>query len=49
MRPLLKRIQAGEVDPSVVITHRMPLEDIAEGYKIFAKKEDRCEKVVLTT
>jgi threonine dehydrogenase-like Zn-dependent dehydrogenase len=47
MRPLLDRIQNGEIDPSVVITHRLPLADAAHGYKIFLHKEDRCEKVVL--
>ena len=29
MRPLLDRIQNGEIDPSVVITHRLPLADAA--------------------
>jgi threonine dehydrogenase-like Zn-dependent dehydrogenase len=48
MRPLLERIQKGEIDPSFVITHRMDLEDAPEGYKIFKDKEDECIKVVLT-
>ena len=48
MRPLLKRIEKGEIDPTMVITHRMSLDDAALGYDIFLKKEDRCEKVVLT-
>jgi threonine dehydrogenase-like Zn-dependent dehydrogenase len=47
MRPLLKRIQAGEIDPSFVITHRMRLADAARGYQMFAEKEDDCMKVVL--
>jgi threonine dehydrogenase-like Zn-dependent dehydrogenase len=47
MRPLLERIQRGEIDPSFVITHRMPLEQAAHGYDIFLNKEDGCEKVVL--
>jgi threonine dehydrogenase-like Zn-dependent dehydrogenase len=47
MRPLLERIQRGEIDPSFVITHRMPLEQAAHGYDIFLNKEDACEKVVL--
>ena len=47
MRPLLERIQKGEIDPSAVITHRMPLADAAKGYDIFVNKEDNCEKVVL--
>ena len=45
MRPLLERIQNGEIDPTMVITHRMPLADAAKGYDIFLNKEDGCEKV----
>lgn len=48
MRPLLERIQKGEIDPSFVITHRLRLQDVAQGYEMFLKKEDNCEKVVLT-
>jgi threonine dehydrogenase-like Zn-dependent dehydrogenase len=47
MRPLLERIQKGEIDPSFVITHRMRLEDAAEGFAMFLKKENDCIKVVL--
>ena len=48
MQPLLERIQRGEIDPSFVITHRMPLEDAPKGYDMFLKKQDECVKVVLT-
>jgi threonine dehydrogenase-like Zn-dependent dehydrogenase len=48
MRPLLERIQNGEIDPSFVITHRLSLEDAPRGYAMFRDKEDNCEKVVLT-
>jgi threonine dehydrogenase-like Zn-dependent dehydrogenase len=44
---LLKRIEAGEIDPSFVVTHRMALDDAPEGYKIFRDKEDKCIKIVL--
>ncbi|APR78600.1 Threonine dehydrogenase [Minicystis rosea] len=47
MRPLLERIQKGEIDPSFVITHRMKLEDAPRGYDLFVNKLDGCEKVVL--
>lgn len=47
MRPLLRRIQNGEIDPSFVITHRLNLSDAASGYAMFAKKQDECMKVVL--
>ena len=48
MRPLLERVQRGEIDPSFVITHRMRLDDVARGYDMFLHKQDGCEKVVLT-
>ncbi len=47
MGPLLKRIEAGEIDPSFVITHRVPLADAPEMYKTFRDKKDGCIKVVL--
>jgi threonine dehydrogenase-like Zn-dependent dehydrogenase len=48
MRPLLDRIQNGEIDPSFVITHHLPLNQAAKGYDMFLNKEDGCEKVVLS-
>jgi threonine dehydrogenase-like Zn-dependent dehydrogenase len=47
MKPLLKLIEDGKIDPTFVITHRMPLEDAPKGYEMFLNKEDGCEKVVL--
>jgi threonine dehydrogenase-like Zn-dependent dehydrogenase len=47
LRPLLERIQRGEIDPSYVITHRLSLEDAAKGYATFKHKDDGCIKVVL--
>jgi threonine dehydrogenase-like Zn-dependent dehydrogenase len=47
MRPLLQHIQNGDIDPSFVITHHMPLEDAPKGFDMFVKKLDGCEKVVL--
>jgi threonine dehydrogenase-like Zn-dependent dehydrogenase len=47
MRPLLERIQKGEIDPSFVITHHMRLEDAPEGFAIFKEKQDDCIKIVL--
>ena len=47
MRPLLSRIEKGEIDPTMVITHRLPLSEAPRGYDIFLKKEENCEKVVL--
>jgi len=45
--PLLERIQRGDIDPTFIITHTMPLSQAPEGYRMFNNKEDHCEKVVL--
>jgi threonine dehydrogenase-like Zn-dependent dehydrogenase len=47
MRPLLERIEKGEIDPSKLITHRLGLDDAPWGYQAFRDKEDNCIKVVL--
>ncbi len=47
LRPLLDRIEKGEIDPSFVITHRMSLDEAPKGYRIFNDKLDDCMKVVL--
>jgi threonine dehydrogenase-like Zn-dependent dehydrogenase len=47
LRPLLRHIEEGDIDPSFVITHRMRLQDAAQGYEIFKNKKDQCIKVVL--
>ena len=45
--PLLQRIVDGDIDPSFVITHEVPLERGPEMYNTFRDKEDGCIKVVL--
>jgi threonine dehydrogenase-like Zn-dependent dehydrogenase len=47
MRPLLERIERGEIDPSFVITHSLRLQEAAQGYELFLQKQDECVKVVL--
>jgi threonine dehydrogenase-like Zn-dependent dehydrogenase len=47
LRPLLELISKGAIDPSTIITHRLPLSEGPRAYEIFAKKEDKCIKVVL--
>ncbi|WP_434624531.1 hypothetical protein [Azospirillum sp. B2RO_4] len=44
---LLNRIQEGQIDPSFVITHTVPLDQGPEMYKTFREKRDGCIKVVL--
>jgi threonine dehydrogenase-like Zn-dependent dehydrogenase len=48
MKPLLERIERGDIDPSFVITHHMKLDEAAKGYDMFVHKDDECVKVVLT-
>jgi len=47
MPKLLERIEKGEIDPSIVITHRASLEQGPELYKTFRDKKDGCIKVLL--
>jgi threonine dehydrogenase-like Zn-dependent dehydrogenase len=47
LHTLLKHIQNKDIDPSFVITHRLPLEQAPYGYEIFKHKKDNCIKVVL--
>lgn len=44
---LLKYVVEGQVTLDDIITHRLPLSDVARGYKIFKEKEEDCVKVVL--
>ena len=47
MRPLLERVQRGEIDPSFIITHEVPLANADEAYELFNRKDNGCIKVVL--
>jgi threonine dehydrogenase-like Zn-dependent dehydrogenase len=46
MRPLLERIQKGEIDPSFVISHRMTLNQAPQAYEMFNQR-GACTKVVM--
>ena len=48
MRPLLERIEKGDIDPSFVVTHRLGLDQVSDGYETFKHKQDECVKVVLS-
>src|SRR5947209_3937069 len=45
LRPLLDRIEMGQIDPSFVITHRLPIDEAAEAYKLSRDNNDVCIKV----
>lgn len=44
---LLDYVKQGKVQLDDIITHRLPLSEVAHAYSIFKKKEDGCVKVVL--
>jgi threonine dehydrogenase-like Zn-dependent dehydrogenase len=44
---LIEHVQNGVIDPKELITHRMPLEEISQAYRIFIDKLDECIKPVL--
>lgn len=46
-KPLMQRIKNEQIDPSAIITHRLPLSEAPAGYKSFRDKKDGCVKVVL--
>jgi threonine dehydrogenase-like Zn-dependent dehydrogenase len=44
---LIEHVRAGRLDPKALITHRIPLEEVADAYHIFSSKLDNCIKPVL--
>jgi threonine dehydrogenase-like Zn-dependent dehydrogenase len=44
---LYDHIKNGDIDPSFVVTHRLPLGEASNGYETFKHKQDECVKVVL--
>ena len=47
MKPLLAKIEAGDIDPSFIITHRVSIDEVPDAYAMFRNKEDECVKVVV--
>ena len=48
LKPLMDKIEQGQIDPSFVITHRIKLADAPKAYETFREKHDSCIKVVMT-
>lgn len=44
---LIEHVQNGIIEPKSLITHRLPLEEVATGYRMFSEKLDNCIKPVL--
>ena len=47
MRRLLSLVQSGRFDPAPLLTHTFPLDDIAEGYRLFGQRLDKVVKVAI--
>lgn len=45
---LLEHIENGDLNPEVIITHKMPLEKASEAYRMFDQREQDCRKIILT-
>jgi threonine dehydrogenase-like Zn-dependent dehydrogenase len=44
---LIEHVQSGVLNPKAMITHRVPLEEVSDAYRIFSAKLDDCIKPVL--
>ena len=44
---LIKHVQDGIINPKAIVTHRVPLEEVADAYHIFSRKLDNCIKPIL--
>jgi threonine dehydrogenase-like Zn-dependent dehydrogenase len=47
MARLFDYVEQGDLDPTALITHDLPLEDGVRGYDLFKNKKDGCIRVVL--
>ncbi|MBP2000758.1 S-(hydroxymethyl)glutathione dehydrogenase/alcohol dehydrogenase [Paenibacillus shirakamiensis] len=47
MPKIFEMITKGDIDPTEIITHNVPLDQASDAYKVFYEHEDDCIKVVL--
>jgi threonine dehydrogenase-like Zn-dependent dehydrogenase len=47
LKPLLALIEQGRIDPSFVVSHRLPLDEAPEAFRMFRDKQNECTKIVL--
>jgi len=47
MKPLLERIEKGQVDPSYIISHRITLDQVPKMYEVWRDKKDHVTKIVI--
>ena len=48
VEPLIDHIETGDIDPSYLVSHRVPLVEAPAAYEMFQTKDDECIKVVMT-
>ena len=48
MPRMLDHVLKGELDPSILVSHRMSLEEAPKGYELFKDKQDGCMRAVFT-
>ena len=47
MKPLLERIEKGQIDPSYIISHRITLDEAPKMYEIWRDKKENVTKIVI--
>lgn len=47
MKPLLERIEKGQIDPSFLISHRITLDEAPKMYEVWRDKKDKVTKIVI--
>jgi threonine dehydrogenase-like Zn-dependent dehydrogenase len=47
MKPLLERIEKGQIDPSSIISHRITLNEAPAMYKIWRDKRESVTKIII--
>jgi threonine dehydrogenase-like Zn-dependent dehydrogenase len=47
MKPLLERVEKGEIDPSYIISHRISLDEVPNMYKVWRDKKEKVTKIVI--
>jgi threonine dehydrogenase-like Zn-dependent dehydrogenase len=47
LKPLLERIEDGQIDPTFLISHRITLDEAPDMYKIWRDKKDKVTKIVI--
>jgi threonine dehydrogenase-like Zn-dependent dehydrogenase len=47
MKPLLERVEKGQIDPSFVISHRITLDDAPRMYEVWRDKKEKVTKIVI--